>query len=149
MDAKLTKILFTLGPESLLGSGTETMWAEDLGGDRYLLRNSPFYAFGVSFEDIVRGEFSEGFIEFREVLERSGNSTFRLFLLNRRKLDAPDFVQAWAPLQALGCSFEQGVVLSVNVPPTTDIDAAWRLLLDGERAEIWDLETGHCDRPLG
>ncbi|MCY3002524.1 MAG: DUF4265 domain-containing protein [Planctomycetota bacterium] len=148
MDAKLTKILFTLGPEALIG-GTETMWAEDLGGGRYLLRNSPFYAFGVSFEDIVRGEFSEGFIEFREVLERSGHSTFRLFLLNRRKLDAPDFVQAWARLQALGCSFEQGVVLSVDVPPTTDIEAVWRLLSEGESAGIWEFDEGHCDRRLG
>jgi uncharacterized protein DUF4265 len=49
----LVKITFALEPEAWHGYRTETVWAEKLGRNRYRLRNTPFYAFGVSAEDVV------------------------------------------------------------------------------------------------
>ena len=34
-------------------TGGEAMWAKALGDDRYELRNSPFYAYGLNFLDVV------------------------------------------------------------------------------------------------
>ena len=55
------------------------MWAEPLGEDRYRLRNSPFYARGFSFLDVVIAERqTDGFPVVRRPLVRSGHSTYQL-----------------------------------------------------------------------
>jgi hypothetical protein len=41
---------------------------EAIGGSRYRLRNSPFFAFGVSVEDIVHAEERDGALFFRKRL---------------------------------------------------------------------------------
>ena len=32
---------------------TETMWAQPVGNDLFQLRNVPFYAYGLSYDDVV------------------------------------------------------------------------------------------------
>src|SRR5688572_22698495 len=51
-----TKVLFRVRNED--GSAdVETLWATSLGADNYKLDNSPFYAYGVSWEDVVHAPF--------------------------------------------------------------------------------------------
>ncbi len=61
--------------------GGESLWAEALGGDRYRLRNVPFYAYGLNFEDVVIAEprAEPQIPEIISVVERSGNETLRLY----------------------------------------------------------------------
>lgn len=118
-----------------------------MGNDRFRLRNSPFYAFGVSNDDIVLGAETDEQIQFRRVVFRGGHSTYRL-RLRTRDLKAESFVQAWTPLEKLGCSYEEGSVLAVDVPPSTDIYAVYDLLQAGESADVWEFEEGHCGHPL-
>ena len=147
VTANLLRVVFHLDPDAWHGSATERLWAEPLGNDRFRIRNSPFYAYGISLEDIVLGTEEEGQIVFRRVVIRSGHSTYRLYL-RPHDLSAPSFVQAWTPLQTLGCSFEEGLVLAVDVPPSTDIHAAYALLEAGEAAGVWAFEEGNCGHPL-
>jgi Domain of unknown function (DUF4265) len=147
MGANLVRLVFTLDPSEWHGSATERLWAEPLGKDRFRLDNSPFYVFGVSYADIVLGAEVEGQILFRGVVIRGGHSTYRL-RLQSHDLSARSFVQAWTPLQTLGCSFEGGPVLSVDVPPSADIHAVYELLQAGEAASVWDFEEGHCGHRL-
>ncbi len=49
----LRKLFFRLEENAWHGSATESLWAEPVQAGRYRLRNSPFYAFGVSAEDVV------------------------------------------------------------------------------------------------
>jgi uncharacterized protein YuzE len=66
------------------------MWAEPLGEDRYRLRNSPFYARGFSFLDIVIAERqTDGFPIVRRLLLRSGHSTYQLFVSGGIDASAP------------------------------------------------------------
>ena len=53
----------------------ETLWATPLDNDLYRLENSPFFAYDVSWEDVVEAlrEAPEGFQVFQRVVERSGN----------------------------------------------------------------------------
>jgi hypothetical protein len=146
MIADLVRLVFPLEPDQWHGNATERIWAEPLGRDRFRLRNTPFYAFGVSSDDIVLGAESEGQVQFMSVVLHGGHSTYRLRCKDRT-LNA-QFVQAWAPLQKLGCSYEEGLVLAVDVPPRADICAVYDLLQAGEAAGVWDFEEGHCGHPL-
>jgi hypothetical protein len=56
------------------------MWAEPLGGDRYRLQNVPFYAYGLSFDDVVSARQIGGQLFVQDVVERGGHSTYRIFL---------------------------------------------------------------------
>jgi hypothetical protein len=147
----LVQIAFELDPQEWHGCATERLWAEPVGKGRYRLMNSPFYAFGVSFEDIVFGEVREEQIGevrgeqiyFTGVSIHGGHSTYRLWLPKSERQSAA-FSAAWEPLKALGCSYEEGEVLSVDIPPSTDIHAVSALLEMGEVEGTWTFEEGHC-----
>jgi len=133
MGANLVRIVFFLEPGAWHGNATERLWAEPLSAARFRLRNAPFYAFGVSNEDIVLAKETEAQVQFTSVVFRGGHSTYRLRLENR-DLKAPSFVRAWAAVQELGCSYEEGPVIAVDVPPSADIHAVYDALSAGEAA---------------
>ena len=141
----LVRILFELDPDAWHGSATERLWAEPVAGGRFRLRNTPFFAFGVSAEDVVFGDDRAGQLTFAGVSLRGGHSTYRI-KPDRSQLS--QFETYWAPLQALGCSYEQGQVLAVNVPPRADIYEVYELLEAGSLAKVWEFEEGHCGHPL-
>jgi hypothetical protein len=68
------KILFRVPNED--GSAeVETLWAFDLGGDRYEIANCPFFAYGVSYGEVVSAPVDpqEEMPTFQKVLSKSGN----------------------------------------------------------------------------
>ena len=130
------------------GVGTESVWAEPLGDDRYRIRNSPFYAYGFSFLDVVHAHLGSDEASFpivTEAIVRSGHSTYRL-ALRAAVHHNEQFQRAWAPLQAAGCTFEASGdrLLAVDVPPGADIFTVYRLLEEGENAGVWDFQEAHC-----
>ncbi len=145
---KLVKLVVQLPPDAWHGYGTESVWAEPLGQDRYRLRNSPFFATGLSAEDIVVAlPALEGALRFERVLRHSGHSTYRLA---REPGGSAMFDQHWAKLEQLGCTYEEGPsgILSVDVPPRSDIYDVYRAIEDGATAGAWDFEEGHVGHPL-
>lgn len=143
--AVYVRVVFPLDPAAWHGSASERLWAEPVGADRYILRNTPFYVFGVSYGDIVFGDERDGQVYFRSVSIRSGHSTYRLWV---KPAERAQFAARWAPLGALGCSYEGGVVHAVDVPATSDVHAVYAVLEDGERAGYWEFEEGHCGHLL-
>jgi hypothetical protein len=106
------------------GGDAETLWATPLGRHRYRLENSPFFAYGVSWLDVVEARPpSEGeFPAFVRVLEKSGHRTVRVIL----RPPADRSRKAAALLQRLvemGCSYEGAnpSFIAVNVPPQVDL----------------------------
>lgn len=139
------KVTFALDPAAWHGHASERLWAEDLGGNRYRLRNSPFYAYGVSFHDVVLAEFDrDGHLIFGSVLLSGGHSTYRLVLNVSAEESA--FKEHWQPMEAIGCSLEGAdrKLLSIDIPPEVDIKKAYALLEAGENDGIWGFEEGHC-----
>lgn len=147
MGHRLLRIVFELDSSAWHGNATERLWAEPIGKGRFRLRNSPFHAFGVSNGDIVFGEDRGGQLWFAGISIRGGHSTYRLKLAGHGR-ETPAFQKYWDPLQRLGCSYEEGPVLSVDVPAEADIYAVYRLLEAGAAAGVWDFEEGHCGHPL-
>lgn len=145
MDSKQRKVVLRLDPDAWHGSATETIWTEWLGENRYLVENSPFYAFGVSYQDVIKALPQGDELVYDSVLVRGGHSTYRII-----KMASGDFSTYWGPLQALGCTYEEGPngLLSVDLPPSTNIRTAYEKLQDGERAGAWEFEEGHCGHAL-
>lgn len=145
MAPDLIRIVFELDAHAWHGSATERLWAEAVGGGRYRLRNSPFFASDVSVNDVVFGELRDGEVHYKGVSIRGGHSTYRIIVAS--SVENRGFLEYWAPLQALGCTYESGRVLAVDVPSTVDIHAVYRLLEAGEKSGVWDFEEGHCGHP--
>ena len=98
----------------------ETLWATPVAPDQYQLENSPFFAYGVSWLDIVEahrtgdGEFPV----FTRVVQPSGHRTLRLIL--KPGADKAAASQAVLDrLNALGASYEgyNSRYLAIDIPP--------------------------------
>jgi hypothetical protein len=127
----------------------ETPWASrvESGVDQFRLENSPFYAYGVSFEDVVEARplgvrrfDGVPMYEFVRVIRRSGNRTLR-FAFSEEKSDTPTGRQVLDEIVALGCSYEGmfNITISVTVPPDVDLQkVAMYLTSTGLRWEYVD-----------
>ena len=145
----LVKIDLPLQTGEWHGYRTETVWAEKLGGNRYRIRNSPFYAFGVSADDVIfANPDDEAKLVFGGVSIRGGHSTYRL--MRSAQCEALTFQSYWERLASLGCSYEEGPgrLLAVDVPPSVDIYDVYELMERGEASGAWHFEEGHCGHAL-
>jgi hypothetical protein len=100
----------------------ETLWAKPLGGELYQLDNVPFYAYGVSWLDVVEAPpDTRGLPTFRRVAEKSGHRTVRVRLDDTRAPEAKPHLEI---LGKLGCTYEglATSLLAVNVPPEASLD---------------------------
>lgn len=141
-DENLVKILFH--PNDDHYTTTETLWAEPLGNDTYRLRNTPFYFYGASSDDIVHAmPNSDGLLTFHEVVGRGGSSTYRILV--REGAEQSGFEEFWRPLGEVGCKLERaaGRFYAIDVPPGTNVDHVVALLAKGEENDVWSWEEGH------
>ena len=125
------KVLFRVEYED--GSAkVETLWAYDLGDDKYRLANSPFYAYSVSWEDVVLAPLDEieGRATFVRVLEKSGNRTVRI-IFPLRVETGNESDRILAGLVAIGCSYEgaHGTHMSITVPVEVELDSVRQYLI--------------------
>ena len=123
----------------VLMATVETLCAIPLGNDRYKLDSSPFYAYGVSWEDIIYAphDKQEGLPMFQSVVEKSGKRTVRIFF------EAPvesgnSSDQVLQGLVALGCSYEGANrrYIAVNIPPGVELQQVRSYLI--ERDAQWE-----------
>ncbi len=117
----------------------ETLWATHLGDDKYKLENSPFYAYGVSWEDVVSAPFSseEGHPTFERIVSKSGNRTVRV-IFETPFQTGNESDQLLQGLVALGCSYEGANpnYVSVNIPPGIELDVVRNYLV--EHKATWE-----------
>ena len=73
----------------------ETLWADPVGPNLYRLDNSPFWAYGVSWKDVVEAHPDpDGMLRMTRVAQKSGHRTLRIVFedgtegLERRPLAA-------------------------------------------------------------
>jgi len=147
-SADLSKVVFELEDSDWHDHATESMWASPLAASRYRLKNIPFYVYGVSYDDVVVTEAVGGQNVFRSVFESGGHSTYRIFLVGEKSMEG--FETAWQSLGQIGCTCERATdyLVAVDVPPETDIYAAYAALEEGVTSGIWDFEEANCGHPL-
>jgi hypothetical protein len=127
-----SKVLFRV-PEDDGSSRVETLWATALGNDEYKLDNSPFYAYSVSWKDIVYAPVDplEGHPTFVRIVKKSGHRTIRI------KFDPPvqDGNESDNVLQGLvqlGCSYEGAnrSYMSIDIPEHVQLATVRQYLID-------------------
>jgi hypothetical protein len=144
------KIEFDLTADAWHGCPCEVIWAEEMQTPSKTklarLLNSPFFATGVSLNDVVAIAPASGAsaYKFTEVFEHSGHSTFGILS------DASEATwgKYWGTLEALGCSYESAVfgkrtLYSVDVSRECNIYEVYGLLKKGEDDEIWTFQENH------
>jgi hypothetical protein len=104
----------------------ETLWATPVGKDRYQLENSPFFAYSVSWLDIIEAEpIAKGEVPaFVRVVEKSGNRTIRIIF--KPPVDKSQESQAVLDkLVEMGCSYEGAnpAFVAINIPPSVSLEA--------------------------
>jgi hypothetical protein len=159
MSLELQKIRFYINPAEWHGRPSETLWAEPVEKGAscaiFRLRNSPFFAEGVSFLDMVSAKpdrDGDG-LEYAGVIERSGHSTYLILV----HADSADFAKSWKVLEDLGCSYEsktvetkggEKILYAVDVPPEANIYVVYEILSEGERNGVWTFQEGHVGHKL-
>ena len=128
----MTKIVFVTVDEDGAAE-VETLWASPLGDATYVLENSPFTAYGVSWQDVVEARpdpADGGRLAFVRVARKSGHRTVRAIVA--RAADAERLVTR--PMRALGCTVEgaTSTLLAIDVPPDADLGAVARALTDAD-----------------
>jgi hypothetical protein len=147
------KIRFNLDPNDWHSATAERIWAEPVGEDiehAFRLMNSPFYARGVSFLDIVRAEEAHDGtgLEYAGTIRRSGHSTIWLLV----PLGSSKFAEHWDLLHSKDCTYESTTMdtqlgmrtlYSVDVPTTANFDEIRSILEEGHRQGVWIFQVGH------
>jgi hypothetical protein len=124
----------------------ETVWATPVGGSHFRLENSPFFAYGVSWLDVVEAEPDEsGFLAMTGVVEKTGHRTVRVILEEELQVTIED-VPIWPRLQELGCTYEgfNRRYIAVDLPPGTDLQQVVDMLV--ESGLTWEHADPTYDR---
>lgn len=143
-DAPAFKMTIPLAANAWHGFGTETVWVEGLSDGTLRLKNTPFFAKGLSYLDVVDVKIEDDELLFSGVRQRGGHSTYRLILEDAAT--EVQFAERWKALAALGCTYESFADLrlyAVDVPSAGAVKAVYQLLRAGESDGIWDFEEGH------
>jgi hypothetical protein len=118
-SAEMLKIRLR-GPDK---GDSETLWATEIALGQYRLDNGPFFAYGVSWQDVVEAQHGrDDVLEYVRVVRKSGNRTLRV-MFNDYRVNDDRAKGVLRGIQELGCSYEgmQPRLVSINVPPEADI----------------------------
>src|SRR5207247_2059812 len=147
LEGGLVKVMIELPRAEWHKHGAEWLWAEHWGMNLYRLRNTPLYAEGFSYGDVVEARPVEGGFIVQRVARRGGHSTY-VFLLSKEAAESHGWPKFWQPLEELGCRYEsRGRLYAVDVPPEVDVHKAYQLLEAGEKAGVWGFQEQHYGHP--
>ena len=140
-DEGLVKVFVDL-PNHWATSG-ESMWAKPLGNDLYELRNTPFYAYGLNWGDIVRAEAREPDFkpEVLSLITPSGNRTLRVYFKDKLSRQVQnDYLHS---LKNLGFSFERAtdMLVALDIEAGADYQAICNKIWELEQEGILEYET--------
>lgn len=138
------KIAVSLGDRPWHGYSEEAMWVKKVGDGLYQLQNTPFFAKGLAYLDIVSARLESGRLVFLDVQEASRRSTYRIHVKNATL--QPPVQHALQELRALGCTFESyeqplWTLYALDVPAST-VDLAYKVLDIGEKNSLWEFDEG-------
>jgi uncharacterized protein DUF4265 len=131
-------------PPGEAGPADDWLWAEPLGSDRFRVESCPFFAYGVSRDDVVQADVEPGDEAPRlgGVLEKSGHRTLRMALDPGAELADPGVKALLDRLLELGCTHEalRPKLVAIDVPREVDEGAVVELLqrLGDDGAVLWE-----------
>src|SRR5436190_14677784 len=148
LEGPIVKVFVALPNSDWHNYVSESLFAKPLGAELFELRNVPFYAKGLSCNDVVKAKLKGKDLWIDSVRSSGGHSTYRFFLMDA--VDDEKWKRYWQPMESIGCAYERATnrLFAVDVPPKADIYRVYELLDIGERAGVWGFEEAHCAHPL-
>lgn len=139
----MVKITIPLSGDNLAGATSESLWAEPQNRGEYVLKNVPFYAKGLSCDDLIEAEQSDGNLLFKRVVQHNGHSTYRVYA--RQGRTAPEVSELLEKLRGMHCDVEPATdkLVGIDVLPDADVYKVYAALSEAEQAGTIDFQEGH------
>jgi hypothetical protein len=138
----LVKLFLDLPDNEAVGG--EGLWGKPVGPDLYEIRNVPFYAYDLHFNDVVRASIVNPGEKPRvsAVVRRSGHKTLRVIFPEQSTEEKQ--VELLAHLERFGVTYERASksYLALDVDPTGDYQAVCDQLWAWEQQGVLHYETG-------
>ncbi|KGT09125.1 DUF4265 domain-containing protein [Elizabethkingia anophelis] len=99
-------------------TAVETLWAEFKEDIKYQIKNIPFFASSLAFDDIITVEEENGDLHFHEIINASEHSTLQIVFFNEKEIS-----RVIKDIELLNCSWEgmySQKLLAVDVPPNVN-----------------------------
>lgn len=131
-------------PPGGAGPPEDWLWAEPLGSGRFRIESCPFFAYGVSRDDVVHALEGEGgeAPRLEAVVEKGGHRTLRVALDSRIRLGDPAVQGLLERLLEMGCTHEtlRPKLVALDVPQAVDVTLVVELLqtLANEGGVVWE-----------
>ncbi len=144
---KLTKIHIPL--PNHWATGGESLWALPLGNNNYQIKNIPFYAYGLNYDDIVEAlppdTNSKPII--KKLLKQNGHITIRvIFLGDIVKQDAINMMDEITADKGSGYEGISTKYFAIDIEPDGNYDSILDKLDKLESKEIISYET--CEQRI-
>ncbi len=140
-EENLTKVHVDLPNNEDVGG--ESLWAEDLGGDLYRIRNIPFHAYGINFYDEVyaKAESEDLKPSVIKVKQPSGHKTLRVIFTDESSEE--ERVSRLKKLNKYKAYQENanGTLFAIDVEADGDYGAVCDALFEWENQKILSYET--------
>jgi hypothetical protein len=139
---RLVKVWVALPDDEVVGG--ESLWANPVGPERYEIRNVPFHAYDLHFNDVVhaRADNPDEKPKVLKIISRSGHKTLRVIF--QEMIEEPEQVELLGQLRDLGATYERATacLVAIDVEPTGDYQAVCDKLWAWEKAGKLEYETG-------
>jgi hypothetical protein len=92
----------------------ETLWIEQKSEKEYQIKNIPFFAPNIAYNDIISVEEEDGVLHYEDIITPSEHSTIQIIVLKEDKTN--DILKNF---ERLGCSWEgmhNQKLLAIDVP---------------------------------
>ncbi|MDQ0065121.1 DUF4265 domain-containing protein [Chryseobacterium lathyri] len=96
----------------------ERLWIEQKSDSEYQIKNIPFFAPNLAFNDIISVEDDDGDFYFEDIIKASEHSTIQIVMFDDTKIE--DVLKS---LEEFGCSWEGmdgQTIIAVDVPPSVN-----------------------------
>jgi len=126
------------------GPADDWLWAEPLGSGRFRIESCPFFAYGISRDDVIRAAEAGGdeAPRLEDVIEKCGHRTLRLALDSEIDVTDGAIQGLLERLLELGCTHEtlRPKLIALDVPREVEVTIVAELLqtLADDRTILWE-----------
>lgn len=140
---RLEKILIELQPDHWSGNTGERLWAKPFDDGLYEIRNTPWYAYDVSWGDVVRCEgMSPADLPIvAEVVRSAGHVTVRIFF---QEVETAERERLLEEINRIGATYENadGTLYALDLEPNVKLETLLDFLAVQEEAGNLAWESG-------
>jgi len=119
------------------------MWADDLGNGNYQIKNIPFYAYGIHYDDIVfaMATSTEEKPEIKKLVKANGHQTLRILFIDDETKEEHIKIIESIRTKHIGYEGMSDNLFALNVTPEGDFDGLHDALELLEKRGILHFET--------